>query len=74
MLCSTARQVVQTPIGWVLPRLRDPDGHEMRFYVSDHASLRTHAQQPRRMHEAGTASAWSEPVPHIDLGLPSVDR
>jgi catechol 2,3-dioxygenase-like lactoylglutathione lyase family enzyme len=26
--------VVRTPIGWLLPGVFDPDGHEMRFYVS----------------------------------------
>jgi hypothetical protein len=25
--------VVRTPIGWLLPGVVDPDGHEMRFYV-----------------------------------------
>jgi catechol 2,3-dioxygenase-like lactoylglutathione lyase family enzyme len=23
-------------IGWILPMLRDPDGHEVRFYTTDH--------------------------------------
>lgn len=23
-------------IGWILPRLRDPDGHEIRFYTRQH--------------------------------------
>lgn len=23
-------------IGWILPRLRDPDGHELRFYTHQH--------------------------------------
>jgi catechol 2,3-dioxygenase-like lactoylglutathione lyase family enzyme len=23
-------------IGWILPELRDPDGHEVRFYTTDH--------------------------------------
>lgn len=25
--------VQETPVGWVLPLLRDPDGHEVRFYT-----------------------------------------
>lgn len=25
--------VLRTPVGWVLPGLHDPDGHEIRFYT-----------------------------------------
>jgi catechol 2,3-dioxygenase-like lactoylglutathione lyase family enzyme len=25
--------VVRTPVGWVLPGVHDPDGHEVRFYT-----------------------------------------
>lgn len=28
--------VHQASIGWILPQLRDPDGHEIRFYTHQH--------------------------------------
>lgn len=26
-------EIERTPVGWVLPMLHDPDGHEVRFYT-----------------------------------------
>jgi len=45
--------VHQTSMGWILPMLRDPDGHEVRFYTWE-----THAQaaapgERRRIHDPG---------------------
>jgi hypothetical protein len=55
--------VVQTPIGWLLPGLIDPDGHEMRFYFS--AAESTDATRPRRIHDAGP-NAWVEVLDTLD--------
>ncbi len=54
--------VVRTPVGWILPGVHDPDGHQMRFYVSD-PEREPDVQKPRRMHEAGTPGAWADPCP-----------
>ena len=58
--------VVRTPIGWLLPGVIDPDGHEMRFYVSEPQEV-VDAQHPIRIHDAGPAG-WSERMESIDLG------
>jgi len=60
--------VVRTPIGWILPGVYDPDRHQMRFYVSDPAR-EPDDHRPRRIHQAGTAQAHTEPLTVIDLGL-----
>jgi hypothetical protein len=59
--------VVRTPIGWLLPGVHDPDGHEMRSYVSD-PQTRPDASRPRRILDAGTSAARSETLPPIDPG------
>lgn len=56
--------VVQTPIGWLLPGLFDPDGHEMRFYFSLPESTAT--PRPRRLHDVGP-NAWIEELDSLDL-------
>jgi hypothetical protein len=55
--------LVRTPIGWLLPGVFDPDGHEMRFYVSEPLP---EAHGPLRIHDAGP-SGWAESVDSIDL-------
>ncbi|MHB8463730.1 MAG: VOC family protein [Acidimicrobiales bacterium] len=55
--------VVQTPIGWLLPGLFDPDGHEMRFYFSLPESTTT--VRPRRLHDAGP-NGWIEDLDTLD--------
>jgi hypothetical protein len=60
--------VVQTPVGWVLPGLRDPDGHEMRFYIDGPEHGTPTSTRPVRMYDAGTQHARREPVTKIDLG------
>jgi hypothetical protein len=61
--------VVRTPIGWLLPGVFDPDGHEMRLYVSDPQAV-VDSQHPLRIHDAGPG-AWVEPITGIDLGQPA---
>ena len=61
--------VVRTPIGWLLPGVVDPDGHEMRFYVSEPLEV-VDPQLPMRIHDAGPGG-WSERITNIDLGEPS---
>lgn len=60
--------VVRTPIGWLLPGVFDPDGHEMRFYVSEPQEL-VDPQHPMRIHNAGP-EGWSERIESIDLSNP----
>jgi catechol 2,3-dioxygenase-like lactoylglutathione lyase family enzyme len=57
--------VVKTPIGWLLPGLFDPDGHEVRFYFSSSGSTLTEPR-PRRVHDAGP-NAWIEELDALDL-------
>jgi YD repeat-containing protein len=57
--------VVPTPIGWLLPGVFDPDGHEMRFYYSTPGESTSHTH-PRRIHDAGP-NAWIEDVDAVDL-------
>jgi hypothetical protein len=57
--------VVRTPIGWLLPGVLDPDGHEMRFYVSSPQDV-VDPQHPVRIHDAGPGG-WTEPMETIDL-------
>ncbi len=57
--------VVRTPIGWLLPGVLDPDGHEMRFYVSEPQHV-VDVAHPLRIHDAGP-EGWSEPIHAIDL-------
>src|SRR5437763_14049530 len=35
---GVARRVHFATIGWILPELHDPDGHEVRFYATTHHS------------------------------------
>jgi len=58
--------VVRTPIGWLLPGVVDPDGHEMRFYVSEPQEVVDPAH-PMRIHDAGP-EGWGERIESIDLG------
>ena len=44
--------------------LHDPDGHEMRFYVTDEGAPT--AGRPARMHDAGPC-VWFEQVDRLDL-------
>ena len=60
--------VVETPVGWVLPGLRDPDGHEVRFYVDDPHQGPPTSSRPVRMYDAGTNQARLQEVNQIDLG------
>jgi catechol 2,3-dioxygenase-like lactoylglutathione lyase family enzyme len=57
--------VARTPIGWLLPGVFGPDGHEMRFYVSEPQEV-VDPQHPMRIHDAGPAG-WSERIESIDL-------
>jgi hypothetical protein len=59
--------VLGTPIGWVLPGLHDPDGHEMRFYIDDPERRTATSERPARMYVAGTSRARSEPGDQINL-------
>ena len=58
--------VARTPIGWLLPGVFDPDGHEMRFYVSEPQET-IDPEHPMRIHNAGP-QGWSERLTSIDLG------
>ena len=60
--------VVRTPIGWLLPGVVDPDGHEMRFYVSEPQEV-VDPEHPMRIHDAGPRG-WSERIASIDLSEP----
>lgn len=57
--------VVETPIGWLLPGLFDPDGHEVRFYLSSPAEL-SRPPLPRRIHDAGPG-AWMETLAELEV-------
>jgi catechol 2,3-dioxygenase-like lactoylglutathione lyase family enzyme len=57
--------VVQTPHGWLLPGLFDPDGHEMRFYYSVPDEWGA-ASRCRRIHDAGP-NAWIEDIDALQL-------
>jgi hypothetical protein len=39
-------------IGWILPALHDPDGHEVRFYTTASHRDRPHDGQVRVIHDA----------------------
>jgi catechol 2,3-dioxygenase-like lactoylglutathione lyase family enzyme len=56
--------VLCTPAGWVLPDLYDPDGHEVRFYVTGEGAPA--ADRPARMHDAGPR-AWIEQLDRLEL-------
>ena len=56
--------VLRTPAGWLLPDLHDPDGHEMRFYVTGDGAPT--ADRPARLHDAGPR-AWIEQLDRLDL-------
>ena len=56
--------VLRTPAGWLLPDLHDPDGHEMRFYVTGEDAPT--ADRPARLHDAGPR-AWIEQLDRLDL-------
>ena len=56
--------VLRTPAGWLLPGLYDPDGHEMRCYVTGEGAPT--ADRPARLHDAGPR-AWIEHLDRIDL-------
>jgi catechol 2,3-dioxygenase-like lactoylglutathione lyase family enzyme len=56
--------VLRTPAGWLLPDLHDPDGHEMRFYVTGEGAPT--ADRPARLHDAGPR-AWIEQLDSLDL-------
>jgi catechol-2,3-dioxygenase len=58
--------VVQTPIGWLLPGLHDPDGHEMRFYFSDEVESTGPSATPIRIHDAGPG-AWVETLASLSI-------
>jgi catechol 2,3-dioxygenase-like lactoylglutathione lyase family enzyme len=45
--------VHQTPVGWILPMLHDPDGHEVRFYTIERPDGAPHADEKVRMHDGG---------------------
>lgn len=60
--------VARTPIGWLLPGIVDPDGHEMRFYVSEPQQI-VDPEHPMGIHDAGPGG-WSERIKHIDLSDP----
>ncbi|MGI5128456.1 VOC family protein [Pseudonocardia sp. CA-107938] len=42
-----------TPVGWILPMLRDPDGHELRFYTWETYDGPLAPGQRRRVHDPG---------------------
>jgi hypothetical protein len=50
-------------IGWILPMLHDPDGHEVRFYTSQHHTELTdevmRVEDPRETAEAREREALS---------------
>jgi catechol 2,3-dioxygenase-like lactoylglutathione lyase family enzyme len=50
-------------IGWILPMLHDPDGHEVRFYTSQHHTELTdevlRVEDPRETAEARERAALS---------------
>ena len=56
--------VLCTPAGWVLPDLHDPDGHEIRCYVTGEGAPT--ADRPARLHDAGPR-AWIEQLDRLDL-------
>ena len=54
--------VHRTTVGWILPMLRDPDGHEVRFYTTDVHEDAVPPGQRRRIHDPGP-DMWVEVVP-----------
>jgi catechol 2,3-dioxygenase-like lactoylglutathione lyase family enzyme len=61
-------------IGWILPLLHDPDGHEVRFYTwqkldGDDAPLPTTVNNARESAEARERAASARPA-----RLPAIDR
>jgi len=54
--------VHQATVGWILPLLHDPDGHEVRFYTIEHHTERppgevTTVQNPRETSQRRAAEA-----------------
>ncbi len=65
--CGEAHAGVHpTPVGWILPMLRDPDGHEVRFYTWEPPEAAAGPGQRRRIHDPGP-DGWVETV---DESLP----
>ena len=52
-LGETHAGVQQTPIGWILPMLHDPDGHEVRFYTLERPTGAPEADRKVRIHVTG---------------------
>jgi catechol 2,3-dioxygenase-like lactoylglutathione lyase family enzyme len=46
-------------IGWILPGTHDPDGHEVRFYTTEHHTA-PHDEQIRRVDDAVATAARRE--------------
>jgi catechol 2,3-dioxygenase-like lactoylglutathione lyase family enzyme len=59
-------------IGWILPHLHDPDGHEVRFYTTAHhtepGATPLRVDDPRETSEARAALAGHAPEERRDLG------
>ena len=59
-------------IGWILPLLHDPDGHEVRFYsVESHTTLDPDA--PLTVDDAIGASARGRVARRAGIGLAPLD-
>jgi catechol 2,3-dioxygenase-like lactoylglutathione lyase family enzyme len=54
-------------IGWILPGLHDPDGHEVRFYTTAH---HTEADEPIRAVDPRETSQTREAAYHAHAGRP----
>src|SRR3954468_12608785 len=52
-LDETHAGVHETAVGWILPHLHDPDGHEVRFYTIERPPDAPASDQRIRIHDAG---------------------
>lgn len=50
-------------IGWILPKTHDPDGHEIRFYTTEHHTDPDDTEI-RRVHDARATAARRERAHH----------
>jgi hypothetical protein len=58
--------------GWILPALRDPDGHEVRFYTTTHHTELPSEGVMRIEDPRETAEARERAMQHISAGATTV--
>jgi catechol 2,3-dioxygenase-like lactoylglutathione lyase family enzyme len=57
--------------GWILPALHDPDGHEVRFYTTEHHSEPPSEGVVRVENPRETAEARERAMQHANAGRPA---